>query len=86
MAVQGTDLPLWGMEIDPERAKDAFRAATAKDDGAGVRDFLSGMGLGAVAGQLADLRLGELLDTPPPGLDEAVAIAKVRALKFATQS
>ena len=30
-----------------------------------------------IAEQLADLKLGELLDTPPPGLDEAVAIAKV---------
>ena len=30
-----------------------------------------------IADQLADLKLGELLDTPPPGLDEAVAIAKV---------
>ena len=35
------------------------------------------MGLGMIADQLADLKLGELLDTPPPGLDEAVAIAKV---------
>lgn len=43
----------------------------------GVQDVLGGLGLGAVAGQLADLQLGELLDTPPPGLDEAVAIAKV---------
>ena len=34
------------------------------------------MGLGMIANQLADLKLGELLDTPPPGLDEAVAIAK----------
>jgi hypothetical protein len=40
-------------------------------------DFLKGFGLGMVADQLADLRLGELLDTPPPGLDEAVAISKV---------
>jgi hypothetical protein len=30
-----------------------------------------------VADQLKELKLGELLDTPPPGLDEAVAIAKV---------
>ncbi len=37
------------------------------------------MGLGMVADQLAELKLGELLDTPPPGLDEAVAIAKVGA-------
>ena len=43
----------------------------------GVQDVLGGVGLGAIAGQLADLQLGELLDTPPPGLDEAVAIAKV---------
>ena len=42
----------------------------------GVQDVLGGLGLGAIAGQLADLQLGELLDTPPPGLDEAVAIAK----------
>lgn len=45
-------------------------------------DFMKGMGLGMVADQLADLKLGELLDTPPPGLDEAVAIAKVRCLPF----
>ena len=38
---------------------------------------MSGMGLGMLTEQLADLKLGELLDTPPPGLDEAVAIAKV---------
>ncbi len=38
------------------------------------------MGLGMLAGQLADLKLGELLDTPPPGLDEAVAIAKASLL------
>ncbi len=46
--------------------------------GAQVQDFMRNMGLGMVADQLADLKLGELLDTPPPGLDEAVAIAKVR--------
>ncbi|XP_022004752.1 ATPase GET3B-like [Helianthus annuus] len=27
--------------------------------------------------QLGELKLGELLDTPPPGLDEAIAISKV---------
>lgn len=46
----------------------------------GVQDVLGGLGLGAIAGQLADLQLGELLDTPPPGLDEAVAIAKVQSI------
>ena len=44
-----------------------------------MKNFLGGMGLGMIANQLADLKLGELLDTPPPGLDEAVAIAKVMA-------
>lgn len=39
--------------------------------------FSSSVGLGAIASQLADLRLGELLDTPPPGIDEAIAISKV---------
>ena len=38
---------------------------------------MGGMGLGMVAEQLTDLKLSELLDTPPPGLDEAVAVAKV---------
>ena len=42
----------------------------------GTKEFLSGMGLGLISEQLAELKLGELLDTPPPGLDEAVAIAK----------
>ena len=156
VAVEGTDLPLWGLEVDPDAATAEFRASAAKDDGKaramdlggwgsggvglmarpledgvpaclthrapawptarlpgcarlpgpppaptppprmprarwqesqrqptpstspqGIRDFLGGMGLGALADQLASLRLGELLNTPPPGLDEAVAIAKV---------
>ena len=38
---------------------------------------MSSVGLGGLADQLGDLKLGELLDTPPPGLDEAIAIAKV---------
>ena len=77
MAVEGTDLPLWGMEIDPEEAKEEFRASLASDGGEGAKGFMQGMGLGMVVEQLADLKLGELLDTPPPGLDESVAIAKV---------
>ena len=31
--VEGTELPLWGLEIDPERARDAFRAFAGKDGG-----------------------------------------------------
>uniref|UniRef100_A0A2P2KMS3 ATPase ASNA1 homolog 2 n=1 Tax=Rhizophora mucronata TaxID=61149 RepID=A0A2P2KMS3_RHIMU len=38
---------------------------------------MEGMGLGMLVEQLGELKLGELLDTPPPGLDEAIAISKV---------
>lgn len=75
--VEGTDLPLWGLEIDPDAAKKEWSSAASKDGGAGIKNVLGGFGLGMLADQLSDLRLGELLDTPPPGLDEAVAIAKV---------
>ena len=37
VAVEGTDLPLWGMEVDPEQAKEEFRASMAKDSGAGAK-------------------------------------------------
>ena len=33
MPVEGTALPLWGLEIDPDRAKEDFRAFNARDDG-----------------------------------------------------
>eukprot|EP00850_Spirogloea_muscicola_P015531 SM000120S25680 [mRNA] locus=s120:64382:68504:+ [translate_table: standard] len=72
--VEGTDLPLFAMEINPEQAREEFRGATAKDGGKGVKDVMDSLGLG---GWLTELKLGELLDTPPPGLDEAVAISKV---------
>jgi len=76
--VEGTDLPIWGLEIDPEEAREEFRLFNEKTNTTGqVTDFMRNMGLGMVADQLAELKLGELLDTPPPGLDEAVAIAKV---------
>lgn len=75
--VEGTDLALYAMEINPEKARAEFREATSKDGGAGVKDFMDTVGLGGWIDQLSELKLGELLDTPPPGLDEAVAIAKV---------
>lgn len=79
----GTDLPLWGMEIDVEAAKQELRALGSKDDGKQVTDFLNSVGLGGFGEQLRDLQLGELLDSPPPGVDEAVAISKV--VEFLTQ-
>eukprot|EP00898_Chlorokybus_atmophyticus_P003289 jgi/Chlat1/3961/Chrsp26S08870 len=77
--LEGTDLPVWALEVDPDLAKEEFRTMTGAgpNAGKGVSDFMDGMGLGGLAAQLGDLKLGELLDTPPPGLDEAVAIAKV---------
>ncbi|KAG1670431.1 hypothetical protein FOA52_010167 [Chlamydomonas sp. UWO 241] len=77
--VEGTDLPLWGMEVDTEEAKREFvefNKSGVESEGK-VQDVIRGMGLGMIADQLAELKLGELLETPPPGLDEAVAIAKV---------
>ena len=119
--VEGTSLPLWGMEIDPEQAKEELRREWEKEEtqqkaraarrGAmgvvqlkktacvrararpqalplrgplfpmlinlQVEDWTSQVGLRGVLEQLTDLKLGELLDTPPPGLDEAIAISKV---------
>ncbi|KAK7343864.1 hypothetical protein VNO77_12947 [Canavalia gladiata] len=75
--VEGPDSPLFALEINPEKAREEFRNATQKNGGTGVKDFMDGMGLGMVVDQLGELKLGELLDTPPPGLDEAIAIAKV---------
>jgi len=76
--VEGTDLPLCAIELDPEEAREEFRAfSEANDTAEGVQNFLGSVGLGGIYDSLVDLKLGELLDTPPPGLDEAVAISKV---------
>ena len=72
---------LYGLEVNPEDAKEELREFSGSDGaremGAGVKDFMGSVGLGGVVDQIADLRLGELLDSPPPGFDEAVAISKV---------
>ncbi|KAE7996989.1 hypothetical protein FH972_001665 [Carpinus fangiana] len=75
--VEGPDSPLFALEINPEKAREEFRTATKNNGGTGVKDLMDGMGLGLIAEQLGELKLGELLDTPPPGLDEAIAISKV---------
>ena len=78
VAVEGTDGMMYAMEVDPDQAKAEFTAfAKQADVSAGAKDFMSSVGLGGLADQLGDLKLGELLDTPPPGLDEGIAIAKV---------
>jgi hypothetical protein len=55
-------------------AVQVYAAGKGKEE---VVEFASGFGLGSILEQLTDLRLGELLDTPPPGFDEVVAISKV---------
>ncbi|KAL2539782.1 P-loop containing nucleoside triphosphate hydrolase superfamily protein [Abeliophyllum distichum] len=76
--VEGPYSPLFALEINPEKAREEFRSVSQKNGGSsGVKDFMDGMGLGMIAEQLGELKLGELLDTPPPGLDEAIAISKV---------
>ncbi|CAG9465867.1 unnamed protein product [Pedinophyceae sp. YPF-701] len=78
VALEGTDLSIWGMEIDPEQAKQEFKEYYASGGGKeNIGDFMSSVGLQGLMESLTDLRLSELLDTPPPGLDESVAIAKV---------
>ncbi|KAG8380524.1 hypothetical protein BUALT_Bualt06G0024600 [Buddleja alternifolia] len=74
--VEGPDSPLFALEMNPEKAREEFRSASQNNGGTGVKDFMDGMGLGMIADQLGELKLGELLDTPPPGLDEAIAISK----------
>jgi arsenite-transporting ATPase len=75
--VEGPLSQLYALEINPEKAREEFRDASSKNGGTGVKDFMDGMGLGMLVEQLGELKLGELLDTPPPGLDEAIAISKV---------
>jgi hypothetical protein len=64
-------------QINPEEAREEFCALVSKDGGTGVKDFMDSVGLGAWVGELSELKLGELLDIPPSGLDEAMAISKV---------
>ncbi|XP_042375080.1 ATPase GET3B-like [Zingiber officinale] len=75
--VDGMNAPLFALEINPERSREEFRSASQNTEGTGVKDLMDSMGLGMLANQLGDLKLGELLDTPPPGLDEAIAISKI---------
>ncbi|XP_039125149.1 ATPase GET3B-like isoform X2 [Dioscorea cayenensis subsp. rotundata] len=80
--VDGVDSPLFALEINPEKAREEFRSASQKSGGTGVKDFMDSMGLGMLVEQLGELKLGELLDTPPPGLDEAIAISKGHTLRL----
>lgn len=75
--VEGLESPLFALEINPEKSREEFRSASQSNGGTGVKNFMDSMGLGMIVEQMGELKLGELLDTPPPGLDEAIAISKV---------
>lgn len=75
--VQGLDSPLYALEINPELSREEFRSASKDQGDKGMKNLMDSMGLGMLGEQMGDLKLGELLDTPPPGLDEALAIFKV---------
>ena len=62
--VQVADSDLWGMEIDVAAAAEEIRNIGKADKGKGVDDFLSGVGLGAFADQLKDLRLSKSFAVP----------------------
>ena len=70
--------PLYALELDPALAREQlFAAARSEGVRTGVTGALGALGLGNVAEQLEELQLGELLEKPPPGFDEAVAIVQV---------
>ncbi|KAK1357426.1 ATPase ARSA1 [Heracleum sosnowskyi] len=75
--VQGLDSPLYALEINPELSREEFRSASKNHGDKGMKNLMDSMGLGMLGEQLGDLKLEELLDTPPPGLDESLAIFKV---------
>ena len=66
-----TTYELYGMEIDIRQARQEIKDAALGDD------LLDDLGIGGLAEQFKELNLAELLENPPPGIDEAVAVSKV---------
>ncbi|KAJ0021706.1 hypothetical protein Pint_32116 [Pistacia integerrima] len=75
--VEGVDSPLFALEINPEIAREEFRSASQKSAGSGMKDLMDSMGLGMLADQLGELKLGELLDTPPPDSQEYSTFTRI---------
>lgn len=67
-----TDFDLYGMEIDIQKARTMIKDAALGED------LLDDLGIGALSDQIRELNLAELLENPPPGIDEAVAVSQVR--------
>ncbi|XP_031399648.1 ATPase ARSA1-like isoform X2 [Punica granatum] len=80
--VEGVDSPLYALEIVPDKLKlkEDLQSSTQGGGSAGIKDLMDSMGLGAMFDQLGDLKFEELMDNPPPGMDEIVAISKVMGL------
>ena len=54
VAVDGTDGMLYAMEVDPDQAKEEFAAFARQNDvSSGAKDFMSSVGLGGLADQVA---------------------------------
>ncbi|KAK4788182.1 hypothetical protein SAY86_019501 [Trapa natans] len=75
--VEGVASPLYALEIVSEKMKEEFQSSMRTGGRNSVKDVMDGMGLGSMFDQLGDLKLDELMDNPPPGMDEVVAISKV---------
>ncbi|CAI9773946.1 unnamed protein product [Fraxinus pennsylvanica] len=88
--VDGPYSPLFALEINPEKQGKNFEVSVGEVESktswmAWVLGRLQNRrklnkGKGTVWLLLGELKLGELLNSPPPGLDEAIAISKV--MKF----
>lgn len=65
------------MEIDIDQAREDIRESVNRENSISIDRMMSDVGLGLLSEQFKDLNLGELLDNPPPGTDEALAISKV---------
>ena len=77
-----SNLPVYAMEINPEETMDDLRGLLQKAESARVEDTdptgNPKVDLGKILEKVQDLKLGELLEEPPPGTDEAIAVAESR--------
>lgn len=68
---------LWAVEVDPTEGLRELRSGLKSLD---AKEYLDSLGLpGGTTAALGLEELSELLDKPPPGLDEVTAIAQVAA-------
>ncbi|KAF7820153.1 ATPase ARSA1-like [Senna tora] len=52
MPVEGSDCPLFALEINPEKAREEFRNASKTNGGSSLKDFMGSMGLGMIVEQV----------------------------------